>query len=248
MAKVLLATLYTADPVLLAANRLGPDRLILFIDKEPNNEQKKSLKLIKDSIGRVVDVKEVKTDVYDIVNVAKKSVEIIDMQPKDDYIFINITSGRKTKALGLLFAAYARHERIKKIAYNPEEDKTSVIYLPKLSFKLTESQKKILEILDKKENLNFAELAEKVEISRAMLYRNIDELRDLDLINTENGFKLTDAGRIAVKKDERMENVETDNLDEIKKKLKDYKEDDIKFNEPHFSDKLMLREGEGRCH
>ncbi len=198
MAKVLLATLYTADPVLLAANRLGPDRLILFIDKEPNNEQKKSLKLIKDSIGRVVDVKEVKTDVYDIVNVAKKSVEIIDMQPKDDYIFINITSGRKTKALGLLFAAYARHERIKKIAYNPEEDKTSVIYLPKLSFKLTESQKKILEILDKKENLNFAELAEKVEISRAMLYRNIDELRDLDLINTENGFKLTDAGRIAV--------------------------------------------------
>ncbi len=45
------------------------------------------------------------------------------------------------------------------------------------------------------------------------------------------------------KKEERMENVETDNLDEIKKKLKDYKEDDIKFNEPHFSDQLMLREG-----
>ena len=199
MAKVLIATLYSPDPVLLAANRLGPDRLILLIDYKPNKEQEESLKLIQESLGRVVDVKPVKTEVYDIVGVAEKCVEIIDMQPKDDEIFINITSGRKTKALGLLFAAYARNTRVKKIAYNPEEDKTAVIWLPKMSFKLTKSQKKVLEILADKDyvKISLTDLAEKIDISRAMLYRNIDELRDMGYVSTEDGLKLTDAGRIA---------------------------------------------------
>ena len=199
MAKVLIATLYSPDPVLLAANRLGPDRLILLIDKEQNKEQQESYKLIKESLGRVVDVKQVKTEVYDIVKVAEKAVEIIDIQPKDDELFINITSGRKTKALGLLFAAYARIKRVKKIAYNPEEDKNAVVWLPKLAFKLTDSQRKVLEILTKPEHkkLSLSELAEETGISRAMFYRNIDELRDLGFITTENGLDLTDAGKIA---------------------------------------------------
>ncbi len=199
MGRVLIATIYSADPVLLAANRLGPDRLILLIDNNPDKEQIKSLKLIKESLGRVVDIKEVKTDLYDIVEVAKKSVEIIDLQPKDDEIYINITSGRKPKALGLLFAAYTRSDKIKKIAYNPEEDKTAVVYLPILSFKLTESQKKVLEILDDERNsqLSFKELSEKAGISRAMFYRNMDELKDMGLVSTQQGIKLTDAGKIA---------------------------------------------------
>jgi len=199
MSKVLMATLYSPDPVLVAANRLGPDRLILLIDKKLNKEQTKNYKLIEESLGRVVDVKQVKTEVYDIVQVAEKCVEIIDMQPKNDEIFINITSGRKTKALGLLFAAYARSNRVKKIAYNPEEDKTAVVWLPKMSFKLTKSQKKVLEILAEKDyvKISYTDLAEKIEISRAMLYRSIDELRDLGYVSTEEGLVLTDAGKIA---------------------------------------------------
>jgi CRISPR locus-related DNA-binding protein len=197
MVKVLIATLYSPDPVLLAANRLGPDRLILLIDKKPNQEQQNSLKLIKESLGRVVDVKEIKCEVYDIVKVAEKAVEVIDMQPREDKIYVNITSGRKTKALGLLFAAYARHDRVVKIAYNPEEDKNAIVYLPRMSFKLTESQKKVLEMCCDDEYKNYTELAEKIGISRAMLYRNIDELRDMDLVSTEDGLKLTDAGKIA---------------------------------------------------
>ena len=197
MPKVLIATLYSPDPVLLAANRSGPDRLILLIDMKPNKEQEKSLKIIKESLGRVIDVKTVKTEVYDIVKVATKCVEIIDMQPKEDKIYVNITSGRKPKALGLLFAAYARCDRIAKIAYNPEEDKSSVVYLPKLSFKLTESQKKVLEEIESHDYKNLTDLADKLGLSRAMLYRNIDELKDMDLISTEDEIKLTDAGRIA---------------------------------------------------
>lgn len=199
MAKVLIATLYSPDPVLLASNRLGPDRLILLIDHKPNKKQLKNLDLIQNSLGRVVDIKTVKTAVYDIVEVATKAVELMDLQPQDDELFINITSGRKTKALGLLFAAYARKNRISKIAYNPEEDKKAVIWLPKLAFKLTESQKKLLDelVTEETKQMNYVDLAKQVGISKAMLYRNIDELKDLGYISVENGLQLTDAGKIA---------------------------------------------------
>lgn len=194
---MLIATLYSADPVLLAANRFGPDRLILLIDKEPDQEQKKSLDLIKSSLGRVIEIKAIKTEVYDIVDVARKGVEIIDAQEKDAEIYLNITAGRKTKAIGLLFAAYARYDVVKKIAYNPEEDKKAVVWLPKLSFKLTDSQKTVLEKVEKGSYQSISDLAKHVKLSTAMLYRAIDELKDMDFMTTEDGLKLTDAGKIA---------------------------------------------------
>ena len=195
--KVLIATLYNAEPVILATTRLGPDKLFLLIDKDPSKEQNDSLKLINDSLGKVIEVKAFKTEVYDIVKIAEKCVELIDSQSQDDIIYVNITSGRKTKAIGLLFAAYARHDRVKKIAYNPEEDKTSVIYLPRLSFKLTESQKKVLEFVDTGKYASISDLSQKIDFSTAMLYRAIDELKDMDLMTTDDGLKLTDAGKIA---------------------------------------------------
>lgn len=196
--KVLIATLYKPEPVLLASNRLGPEKLILLLDKEPDKEQLESLKLIKNSLGKVIEVVEEKTEVYDVVEVARKCVKIIDSQDKDDWIFVNITSGRKTKAIGLLFAAYARHDVVKRIAYNPEEDKSSVVYLPRLSFKLTESQKAILEKLEKGHFKNTTELAEKLEISTAMVYRAVGELEDMDMITcNDDGIQITDAGKIA---------------------------------------------------
>ena len=195
--KVLIATLYRPEPVILATTRLGPDRLILLIDKEPSKEQEKSLKLIKESLGKVLEVKAIKTEVYNIVKIATKCVEIIDLQPDEDQIYVNITSGRKTKAIGLLFAAYSRHEKVKKIAYNPEEDNSAVVYLPRLSFKLTESEKKVLEYIDSGKYTGTKDMSGKVDLSPAMLYRAIDELKDKDLVSAEEGLKLTDAGKIA---------------------------------------------------
>jgi CRISPR locus-related DNA-binding protein len=194
MAKVLIATVYGPNPVLVAANKLGPDRLILLVDEEPSKEQEKSIDLIKNSLGRVIDVKVVKTAVYDIVDIARKATEIIDMQPKEDTIYVNVTSGRKTKAIGLLFGAYARVSRVKKIAYNPDEKDSSPIYLPKLYFQLTESQKRVLEYIEVGKFTNLMDLSEKVDLSRAMLYRNIKELEEMGMVED---LKLTDAGKIA---------------------------------------------------
>ena len=193
--KVLIATLYSPEPVLLAATRLSAERLILLIDEKPSKEQEKGLKVIKESLGRVMEVQVVKTSVYDIVKVAKKAVEVIDLIPKTDVVYVNVTSGRKTKAIGLLFAAYARHDRVKKIAYNPD-DQNAVVYLPKLSFNLTESQKKVLDYVENKKFDNLHDLSKKIDMSKAMLYRAIKELEDMDLIDLTEGVKLTDAGKI----------------------------------------------------
>ena len=194
MAKVLIATVYGPDPVLIAANKLGPDRIVLLVDKEPSKEQEKSIDLIKNSLGRVVDVKVVKTEVYDIVDIARKAVEIIDMQPKDDEIYVNVTSGRKTKAIGLLFGAYTRSSKVKKIIYYPEEKDSTPVFLPILQFKLTESQKKVLEYLENGTFSSLMDLSEKIDVSRAMLYRGIKELEEMGLVED---LKLTDAGKIA---------------------------------------------------
>ncbi|MGM5484059.1 MAG: CRISPR-associated CARF protein Csa3 [Nanobdellota archaeon] len=194
--KVLIATLYSSEPVILATTRLSPDRLVLIIDEKPDKKQIESLEIIKKSLGKVLDVKTVKTSVFDIVAVAEKCVEIIDMQPDEDFVYVNITAGKKTKALGLLFAAYTRHDRVKKIAYQ-SDDMDELVYLPRISFKLAKSQKMILEYLANNEANSMKELSEKIDLSTAMLYRAIDELKDMDLVNTEDGIKLTDAGKIA---------------------------------------------------
>lgn len=196
--KVLIATLYNPDPVLLACTRLGPDRLILLIDDEPDAKQKDALALIKNSLGRVLDIKEVRIPKYDIVPIAKEVVRVIEMQPRDDEIYFNITAGRKTQSIGVLFGAYARSKFIKKIAYNPEEDKNSIVYLPILSFKLNDSQQTILDNIDKKRIMTYADLARETGLSNAMAYRSIDELKSMDFVEiTDNGFQLTDAGKIA---------------------------------------------------
>jgi len=195
--KVLITTLFKPEPALVAATKIGPDRMIILMDDEPNKDQNESFKLIENSIGKVIDIKTIKTSVYDIVQIATEVVKTIDAQPKSDEIFVNITSGRKTKAIGLLFACYTRHESVKRILYFPEENANDVVYLPRLSFHLTESQKTILEHLHKGKFQSITDLAEKIDLSKGMLYRAIDELKDMDLLTTDDGLKLTDAGKIA---------------------------------------------------
>ena len=196
--RVLIATLYGAEPVLMAIARLGVERVVLLIDFKPDEIQQEALEKIKNSLGKAVRIETLKTSNYDIVEIASKCVELIDLKAKDEEIHINITSGRKTKAIGLLFAAYARHDYVSRISYYPEEQEiASVVYLPKLSFKLSRSQKMILEALEKGKYRSIKDLSKRVKLSTAMLYRAIDELRDDDFVTVDGEIKLTDAGRIA---------------------------------------------------
>ena len=194
---VLISTLYSFEPVVLAATKIGVDKLILIVDNKPDEKQRESLDLVKNSLGKVVEVKQIKTEVYDIVKVAEEAIKAIDYESDKNSIYVNVTGARKTQSFGLLFAAYSRINKIKQIIYITEENK-QIINLPKLSFNLNNSQKQILDHINNKELTSLTELSNKVKISRGMLYRTIKELKDLGLVYDDEGFKLTDAGRIAV--------------------------------------------------
>ncbi len=198
MVRVLIATTYRFEPVMASTTKVSADRLILLIDKKPDDKQKKSVDLIKKSLGSVLEIKTIGIDVYDIVAIAKKSIEIIDLLSDKDEIYIDITSGRKTQAFGLLFGSYARSDRIKKIMYVKEEDK-KIITLPKLSYSLTSGQKRIVEYISKNNIESMTDFSEEVNVSRGMLYKHIKELKDMDIIEeTPEGIQLTDYGRIVV--------------------------------------------------
>ncbi|MCF7871618.1 CRISPR locus-related DNA-binding protein [Candidatus Woesearchaeota archaeon] len=198
MTKILIATLYVFEPVIASATKMSADRLILLIDKKPDKKQVESLEILKKSLGSVMEITTVETEVYDIVEVAKETVKIIDLLSDKDEIYVDITAGRKTKALGLLFGAYARTDRVKKIMYVKEEDK-SIVSLPKLSYAITPGQYKIVHYLHKNSIVSMIDLAKEIDISRAMLYKHIKELKDMDVIeNTKEGLQLTDYGRIVV--------------------------------------------------
>ena len=82
--------------------------------------------------------------------------------------------------------------------YVKDENK-QVVNLPKLSYSITPGQHKIIEYLLNKKVESMAEFSEKVDVSKAMLYKHIKELKDMDIIEeTSEGFKLTDYGRIVV--------------------------------------------------
>lgn len=200
MKKILLSTLYGPDPVMLACTKLSPDKLILFISEKEDSVLEKSIQLIKNSLGRVLDVSFVKIPQYDIVPIAKKVVATIDKESINGEIIINITSGRKTQGLGLLYASYARSSKVKKITYYPDkDDKGSVIHLPILSMKLTDSQDKILRAVDSKKMVSHKTLADETGLSTAMIYRAVDDLINQGFLEKteDEGILLTDAGKIA---------------------------------------------------
>lgn len=195
MRKVLVTTVYSFESIVKAITAFSIDRLFLMVNEKPNEEQSQAVEQLKKNYEKIVEIKEKKIPIYDVVGVAEKAVDLFDTLSKDDEIIVNITPGRKTQALGILFAAYKRTDRISKIVYFNEDNKT-IITLPLLSFDLTESQQKILDKLE--ETDVYAELAEKTKQSRAMLYRNIKEMKSKGLIEeTKQGLQITDAGKIA---------------------------------------------------
>ena len=196
MARVLVTTTYSSDSIILAITRLSIERVYLLIDKKPDETQQATIDTINKTFGSVIEIKEKKVELYDFVSVAKVITDMLDDISRKDEVYVNVTPGRKTQALGVLFGCYARPNFVKKIFYVPEDTKT-MITLPILTFDITSSQK---EVLDNIEKIDTAKaLAEEVDTSRAMLYRNIKELVDHGFIEPKDGegYRLTDAGKIA---------------------------------------------------
>ncbi len=198
MTKVLLATIYTHYSIIAMSNGYSINEVILLVDKEPNETMQKNIQLVDDTLGTIMKIKKVPTDLYNIVDIATKSVEIIDSIPEKDQLYIDITSGRKPKSLGLLFAAYARAKRITKICYVTEDTK-QIIKLPKMNYAINATQKELLEIIAKDKDITALQIADKLNITKGIVYRYIKELIEFDALEKDGEtMMLSDFGRILV--------------------------------------------------
>ena len=198
MTKVLLATIYTHYSIIAMSNGYSINEVILLVDQEPNETMQKNIQLVDDTLGTIMKIKKVPTDLYNIVDIATKSVEIIDSIPEKDQLYIDITAGRKPKSLGLLFAAYARAKRITKICYVTEDTK-QIIKLPKMNYAINTTQKELLEIIAKDKDITALQIAEKLNITKGIVYRYIKELIEFDALEKDGEtMMLSDFGKILV--------------------------------------------------
>ena len=195
MTRILITPIYETDCIVLAINRFSIDRVFLLTSKKSDEKQQEAIKEIKDHYDKIIEIKEKKTELYDIVEIAHQVKEIIDDLPNTDEIYLNTSTGRRTQAMGVLFAGYKRPARIKKIFYVTEDTK-EVITIPILSFDVTVTQQKILENIEDIDKIS--ELSTEIDFSKAMVYRALKELKDKGFIEeTTTGHKLTEAGKIA---------------------------------------------------
>ena len=148
MARVLVTTTYSSDSIILAITKLSIERVYLLIDKKPDDTQKATLDNINKTFGSVIEIKEKKIELYDFVDVARAITDLLDVISDKDEVYVNITPGRKTQALGVLFGCYARPIKVKKVFYVPEGTK-DMITLPIMHFDITDSQKEILDNIEK---------------------------------------------------------------------------------------------------
>ncbi len=192
--KVLISTLYSLEPIVPSIHKFSPQKLILLTSDDQDSKLKESLKDIKKMFSTVMEIKEINAKPYDIYEAAKKTVSLIDNE-KDCEIYINITGGRKTLMLGVIYGAYARSDLVTKIIYCTEE-KGEFIELPKMPYELNEMERELLELINKKGKINVQETADNLQKTRGLLYIYLKKLKHMGLI--DDNFEITQAGKIAL--------------------------------------------------
>lgn len=194
--RILISPLYGFSSIITCVTKIGIDKLVLLVDDKIKEKQKESLDMINKTFEHVLEIETVKINMYDVTRIAETVVTILDGFSDKDTIYLDVTSGRKTIAFGVLFGAFTRINRIKKIVYVTEETK-QIVTLPKLSYQLSESQRKVIDYIHKNQIISMDDFANKIGVSKPMLYKNIKDLKERNILyESETGLKLTDTGRI----------------------------------------------------
>jgi CRISPR-associated protein Csa3 len=198
MKKILLTNTYSFTPMVGAITRVGPDIIYLIMDKESDDKQKEAKEKLKNTFKHI-EFKEIKTSVYEVYEIAKEIIAAIDKIYKEDEneIYVDITSGRKPKSIGIMLGCYARNNKIKDILYFTQEINQMVV-VPKLSFDISKKAYDLLEEISKK-GISLPELAnsDKFNIGRTAIYNNIRDFKEKGLVEEKNTLLyLTDYGKL----------------------------------------------------
>lgn len=193
----LITTLYTLEPVLICVTRLSPSKIIILTEEDTAEKKAQAEQVLEATFGKVIEIKKAVTSLYDPVRVAQDVATLIEKEHAlGRKVLINVSGGRKPQAFGALFGAYARSDMVTRIVYVTEED-NFIIDFPVLSFNISATKKLILEII-LNGTVAVESIAVKVGISKGMAYNHLRELKSMGYITDEDGYKITDSGRLAV--------------------------------------------------
>lgn len=147
----------------------------------------------KTELDKFIKGGEIKIDSEDPLEICKRIAGIINGAKKHGEVFI-ASSG---DGLGSLLNFVANKEGVNAlfICYNDK-----IIRIPALKIDISKTRLKILKFLSK-EDLSAAEIGEKAEISRAMVYKHLAGLMDMGLVDKSRLFEkftITEAGRISI--------------------------------------------------
>jgi CRISPR-associated protein Csa3 len=196
MTHTLISTIYSIEPVMFCITHFSPKKIVLLIDENPDEKQAEAIRMLNETVGRILEIQLKETAVYDVYKIAEDTVDVIWQEHEQkNRITVNVSGGRKPQALGALFGCYARPDEVEKIVYVTEEDK-NVIELPILNFGISQTKRRILEELEK-DQISVKDLSEKIGISRGMTYNHIRELRHMGFIDRDK-LEITTAGKLAI--------------------------------------------------
>lgn len=194
MTKTLISTFFSFVPVEAAIYAFSPSKIILVADKNSlsKKEVKGALEKVKETYGKFAKIEVAEVPGSDLLAIAKKAIELIE---NEDRPIVNVSGGWKLLAQGVIYGCYARSHLVSKIICNDIERNTPV-ELPKLTYGLSEPKKQLLRELSERDGRTIAQIAEKLDRTRGMLYQHLKELKESGYVDEE--FQITDAGRLAL--------------------------------------------------
>ncbi|MBU0460287.1 MAG: ArsR family transcriptional regulator [Nanoarchaeota archaeon] len=190
---ILITTIYKASSVIQAIKRFSPKKVYFVIDEPLDDVRKNSILMVKDLFPEIQYGENIKTKIYDIVNIARECIKTIEKE-KENKIFVNISEGRKTMSIGVLFGSYVMKKYIDSVYYIMEET-NQPIQLPLIDLKVSEKKEMILKAIEKGLD-SVTELEKEVDIKASNLYVHLKELRDGGFLTKDT--KLTEMGKIVL--------------------------------------------------
>ncbi|MFC2133836.1 CRISPR-associated CARF protein Csa3 [Bacteroidota bacterium] len=190
--KVLIATIFEGRSNLQTIPTISPEKIYFIVDTPIHEKRQTAINAIQHKYPEI-KIEKVFVKHYDVVDVAKNVIGVMESE-KSNELFVNITEGRKTMSIGLLFGAYMMKEFVKSVFYITEETNDQ-ISLPLVDLKVKNGRKDLLELI-KNGTSSTDELSKKLDITSGHLYVQLKELRDKGFISKEN--KITELGKIAI--------------------------------------------------
>ena len=192
----LIATFYSAAPLMPAALAFSPTKIILIVDNM-NPEVRSNIAAVEKTFQSVAKIEVLKVKKDEIYDAAKKIVELIDKEDvgKNNKIVVNVSGGWRVLVNGVLYGCYARAGKLHRIVINKASG-VGISDLPKLSYNLTQARREVLMKVSTKTEKSISDIASELHKTRGMVYQHLRDLKDSGYVDED--YEITDAGRLAL--------------------------------------------------